>query len=125
MDTTHEYRSIECEAWCYEWAGSNTIYVSRKDGDTVECFSAGSAGTHCSLHLLIVKEHCLASIKVISIAFDGNASYPCKSGFIRIDRGLFARDILKGEFDMQFKHEENPVQKMFWKGKIYAKMAKK
>jgi len=43
-------QSIECEAWCYEWAGTNKIFAKQKSKDTIFCYTATNVATHCSLN---------------------------------------------------------------------------
>ena len=39
IDTTYQMHSIQCEAWCYEWAGTDVIEVFRKSKDSIYCFT--------------------------------------------------------------------------------------
>lgn len=122
VDTTHQFHTIQCEAWCYEWGGTNFIEAKQKTKDTIECYTLGNAATHCSLHLYIVKNICLPIIELKSIVANGNAVYPCTDGFIKIDKEYFEKGIIKADFNFNFKHKENPKQPMYWKGKIYTKI---
>src|SRR4051794_13962435 len=44
-------KSIECEAWCYEWAGIDQITAKQSTNDTLFAYTATNTATHCSLHL--------------------------------------------------------------------------
>jgi len=123
VDTTHQFFSIQSVAWCYEWAGTNIINVTKINKDTVFCVTQTNAATHSSLHLVIAQTICTPTIELTSInSVSGNRTYKCKSGAITIDRTFWERGILKAEFDFTFLHEEDPKRPMYWKGKIYAKM---
>jgi hypothetical protein len=124
IDTTHLLHTIQCDAWCYEWGGTDFITAEKKGRDTVECFTRCNASTHSSLHFIIANGVCLPEIELKSIVPDGNATYPYRNGYFKIDRGLFKNGILKAEFDLNFEHKENPGQKMYWKGRIYSKIQK-
>jgi hypothetical protein len=124
VDTTHLAHSIKCEAWCYEWAGTNFIEVMQKSVDTVECFTSCNAATHCSLHLDFVKDTCYPAIVLKSIVSGGDAIYYCTNGYIKIDKKLWAQGIMKAEFSFNFGNKESPQKPIYWKGKIYTKISK-
>jgi hypothetical protein len=119
IDTTHRSHSLQCEAWCYEWAGTDFISVRQKGRDTIEGATECTSGTHCSLHFYIVKNHCFPTIIVNSIAHNGTVFFPCIGGSMKIDKHLLKKGILKADFDLNFDHRENPKQKMYWKGRIF------
>jgi hypothetical protein len=110
-------RTIECEAWCYEWAGTNSIDV-RAVGDSVICETAMNRATHCSLRLVILKDSCRPTIVLKSIVRNGDKQFACKSGFIKIDPELWRRKIMKADFSFEFENDEN-ARRVFWKGKIW------
>jgi hypothetical protein len=114
-------KSIICEAWCYEWAGTDKIFAEQKSKDTVFCYTATNVSTHCSLHLIITGNTCIPTIELISIVSNGSRIYECKDGFLNIDKAFWKKRILKAAFDINFKNEEND-KKIFWKGKIYTKI---
>jgi len=114
-------KSIECEAWCYEWAGTDKITAKQSTKDTVFCYTATNAATHCSLRLKITKNTCIPTIELISIVSGGNKIYESENGEIKIDKGLWKQNILKAAFDINFKNDEND-KVIFWKGKIYTKI---
>lgn len=114
-------QSIICEAWCYEWAGTNKITAVQVSKDTVHCFTAMNTATHCSLDLTITDSSCIPTIELKSIAPNGDKTYPYEKGYIKIDRTLWKKKILKAEFDFVFKNDENN-KIVFWKGKIYTKI---
>ncbi len=121
-NTKHQSHSIQCEAWCYEWAGTDFIEVFRKNKDSINCFTRTSIATHCSLQLDMIKDTCYAIIKLSSIAPGGDATYYCTDGFITIDKNLWSNGIMKAEFSFNFEHIENPEQPIYWKGKIFARI---
>ena len=43
-------------------------------------------------------------------------------GFIKIDKNLMQKNILKANFYMKFDHPENSNRTMYWKGKILTKI---
>jgi hypothetical protein len=119
LDTTHKFHSIECEAWCYEWAGTDIINVIQQSVDTVHCSTEMNIATHCSLELNLVNNFCFALIDLKSIVWGGNAVYSCNGGYIKIDKKRWQRKIMKAEFRFTFYHKENPKKLIYWKGKIY------
>lgn len=127
VDTSHEVHSIQCNAWCYEWAGTNFIIVLQKNKDTVECFTQTNAATHCSLHLNITDSICSPTIELRSIIVNpnknGNKIYNCTDGFIKIDKQSWEQGIMKAEFKFNFDNTDNPQQPMYWKGKIYTQIS--
>jgi hypothetical protein len=123
IDTSHIQSSIQCDAWCYEYAGTNTVNVI-KNKDTIECYTQQNVATHCSLKLQIINNNCVPTIELTSIAPNGNKIYTCKGGEIKIDNTAFQKDTLKATFDFTFDHPENPKQPMYWKGMILQKINK-
>ena len=124
VDTTHHFHSISCEAWCYEWGGTDFITAKQTDKNRIICSSQKSAGTHCSLIIEISGDACLPRIELRSISMPGLKTYYCKGGFIKIDKNSRAQGILKAEFDFDFNNTYEPDQKMFWKGKMYTLIEK-
>ncbi len=122
LDTSHQYYSIECEAWCYEWAGTDFIDVVRKGKDSVSCNTWCNIATHCSLKMEIIKDTCYAIIDLNSITPNGQSYFYCTGGTIRIDQKLWHKGIMKAEFNMTFKNTFDDKKPMFWKGKLYAKI---
>lgn len=122
LDTTHQVHSIQCDAWCYEWDGTDFIDVLRKTKDSVQCSTACGILTHCSLLLGITNNICFATIELNSIVDKGSATYYCTDGSISIDKNLWQDGIMKAEFNFNFKNNENPKKPIYWKGKIYAKI---
>ncbi len=118
LDTTHIPFSIESDAWCYEYAGTNIVMVTKKR-DTVFAITSSNIATHSSLELLITNDTCIPSIHLVSIMNDGDAIFTYKKGTIKIDEPLFKKNILKTEFDFEFDNTFEPDKKMYWKGKIY------
>ena len=111
-------KSIICDAWCYEWAGTNSITARFRTRDTVICQTETNEATHCSLHLIITKDSCVSSIDLLSVTPSGRKIYPCKAGYIKIDKTLWAKKILKAEFSFDFINDEND-KRIFWNGKVY------
>ncbi len=122
IDTSHQMHTISCEAWCYEWDGSDYISGRKINKDSFFFRTAGGIATHCSLHLLIVKSKCIPAIYLNSIVPGGSGIYPCTGGYIHIDRRLWKKGIFKADFSFQFEHKENPAQPMFWKGRTYTRI---
>ncbi len=54
VDTTHQYYTISCDAWCYEWVGTNFITVKRKNEKEEFCYTTNNVGTHSSLRIDIL-----------------------------------------------------------------------
>ena len=122
LDTTHLFHTIQCDAWCYEWAGTDFMWAYHKTGDTVFCYTPIGIATHCSLQLNIIRDLCYAVIDLISVFLGGNAKYYCLKGHISIDKNFWKEGFIKAEFDFNFEHKENPELPMFWKGKIFTKI---
>lgn len=120
VDTTHQFYSIQSNAWAYEWAGTNFVTVSRKNADTTICYTHKNAATHSSLILTILKDKCIPTIELNSVTSTGTKIYKCKGGQIEIDKSSWNNGILKAKFDFVFDHIEDPNKPMYWKGKIYA-----
>jgi len=122
IDTTHLFHSIKSEASAYEWDGADYITVERINKDTVLCFTQCDAATHSSLNLTISKNTVTPTIILNSTtANSGIETYNCKGGEMVIDKKLWNEGILKAAFDFDFYHDEN-IDKMYWKGRIYAKI---
>lgn len=122
LDTTHQFHSIQCEAWCYEWAGTDFIDVFRINKDSIFCYTSTGIATHCSLQLKILKNSCKATIELNSIIPGGSATYYCTDGHITIDKKRLKKGVLKAKFNFNFEHKENPKKPIYWKGKIYSKI---
>lgn len=122
LDTTPQYHSIQCEAWCYEWVGTDFIEVLRKNKDSIFCYTSTGIATHCSLQLSITKNICTATIDLNSITPDGGAIFYCKDGQITIDKKLWEKGIMKAEFNFSFENYDDKQNPFYWKGKIYAKI---
>lgn len=114
-------QSILCDAWCYEWAGTKTVTAKFRNEETVECYTHMNEATHCSLNLIMSKDSCIPTIVLKSITRNGDKIYPYESGYIKVDKTLWKRNILKAEFDFEFSNIEND-KKVFWKGKIYTRI---
>jgi len=114
-------KSIVCDAWCYEWAGTNGIIAKQRGKDTVECYTLMNASTHCSLHFLITGDSCVPTIVLNSIVAGASRIYEGKDGFISIDRKLWEGRILKATFALNFKNPENE-KKIYWNGNIFTKI---
>ena len=119
VDTTHQFHSILCEAWCYEWAGTDFITAKQTNKNRIICSTQTNAGTHCSLIFEINNDTCIPRIELNSIAASGLKTYDCKGGFIKVDKDSWINGILKAEFNFVFNNTDEPDRKMFWKGKIY------
>lgn len=122
LDTTHQFHTIQSEAWCYEWAGTDFIEAYRKGKDSIYCHTATGIATHCSLQLEILKNTCLATIDLNSIRAGGDAVYYCTDGYITIDKKLWEAGIIKAEFNFIFENKDEPEKPFYWKGRIYTKI---
>ena len=120
-DTTHYFHSIESEAWTYEWGGTDFIKVERLNEDTVFCYTLNNAATHSSLNLTIGRTTVKPTIVLNSIRLDEEKTCICKGGKMVIDKKFWDAGILKAAFDFNFLNDEDSM-KMYWKGKIYAKI---
>ena len=119
VDTTHQYHSILCEAFCYEWAGTDFISVKQTNKNQIICSTQANVGTHCSLIFEINNDNCIPRIELNGIASPGLKTYYGKGGFIKIDKDFWEKGILKAEFNFDFNNTDEPNRKMFWKGRIY------
>lgn len=122
VDTSHLKHSIQSEAWCYEWAGTDFIDVFKKTSDTIVCKTKMNAATHCSLRIAIIQNKAYATIELKSVAKGGEIVYTCKSGIMRIEKEIFKKGILKADFDFTFDNPEDQKRTIFWRGKIFAQM---
>jgi hypothetical protein len=122
LDTTHQFHSIQCEAWCYEWDGTDFMELFCKGNDSVFGFTTTGIATHCSLQLSIVKDICTATVDLNSITPDGSAIFYCTTGSVTIDKRLWRKGIMKAEFSFNFENRDEPQKPVYWKGKIYSKI---
>ncbi len=123
VDTTHQFHTISCTAWCYEWAGTDFVTAKQKDKNQITCFTHSNSGTHCTLILEIINDSCIPRIELNSIS-SGLKTYYCQGGFMKIDKNLWIKGILKAEFNFDFNNTDEPDRKMFWEGKIYTMIEK-
>jgi hypothetical protein len=114
--------TLQCEAWCYEFAGTSEIEAIRINKDSIRCHTFADAGTHSVLEFYIVNNLIVNPRIELNSITDGKFTYPCKDGFVKIDKNSLKKGILKAEFDMTFDHPENQKKAMYWKGKILAKI---
>ncbi|MFT3679056.1 MAG: hypothetical protein QM791_02215 [Ferruginibacter sp.] len=122
VDTSHQSYSIQCNAWCYEWTGTDFIEAVKKATDTVYCYTLLNAATHCSLQLTIIGDKCFTYIDLNSIVKGGRARYNCTNGYITVDKSLWKKGIVKAIFSFNFEHKENPGKPIYWNGKILTKI---
>lgn len=122
VDTTHFTHTIECEAWCYEWAGTDFFTVKRTQNDTIKGLTHTNAATHCKLIINILKYKCIPLVELNSIGDTGKKMYYLTSGNIKIDKHLLAKDSLKAVFDFTFENTDEPQKPIYWRGKILAKI---
>jgi hypothetical protein len=122
VDTSHQFYSIQCKAWCYEWAGTDFIEAVQESMDTVYLYTLLNAATHCSLQLKIVGDNCFSIIDLNSVAEGGSAKYNSINGYITVDKSLWKKGIVKAIFSFNFEHKENPNKPIYWKGKIFTKI---
>lgn len=124
IDTTHLFHSIECEAWTYEYAGTNFITFKENGNGNLRGQTACNIATHSSLQLAIDKQSCAASIYLNSISSEGPTIFPLQSGSIQIDSYYFKKGVVKASFDFKFDNGVNSSDILFWKGNIYAPIEK-
>ena len=122
LDTSHQFHTLECQATCYEWGGTDFIEVHRQNKDSVFCHSLANIATHCTLELEINQTICKASLFFASITHHGNKTYYCNKGYIKIDQKLWQQGIMKAKFHFNFPNPDDPQNPFYWKGKIYAKI---
>lgn len=121
FDTTHQYHTISCNARCYEWAGTDYVYVRRVGDDSILCNTICNSATHSSLKLVITKSTCMARIELVSIkCSNGPVYFTCKSGNITIDQPLYNKGVLKAVFDFDFGYNNGLKETMYWRGYIQA-----
>jgi hypothetical protein len=118
VDTTHQYHSFRSETNAYEWSGNEYFKMTRIGHDAFEGYSMCDAGTHSSLKLVIDKSVCLPLVSLNSITSSGLHTYHCKGGQIEIDTLLFAKGVMKANFDFRFENKTDSTP-MYWKGQIY------
>ena len=119
VDTIRRFHSVLCEAWCYEWAGTDFVEAKRLNKEQVICYTLMNAGTHCSLILELNNDVCIPRIELNSISSPGVKTYYCRGGYIKIDKCCWTKGILKADFNFDFNNTDEPEHKMYWKGKIY------
>lgn len=119
VDTSHIYHTIECEARCYEWAGTNHTKAIRISPDSVKVYTLCNPATHSSLILNIVNGRCIPRTELNSITPSGLRSFNCSSGYIKIDKSLWEKDIIKADFHFTFENKLQPSDSLWWKGRIY------
>lgn len=122
IDTTHQAHSIECEARCYEYDGTDFIEVNRLSNNSFHCFTLTSNSTHCSLNIDILQDSCYATIDLNSIDTFCSEIIYCTKGNIAMDKNRWKAGIMKAVFSFNFENKENPKEPIYWKGKIYARM---
>jgi len=123
LDTTHYYRSLQSDAQCYEWAGTDFAFAYWDGSDTLTCLTLCNAATHSSLRLKIINGKCFPQIKLNSITNVGTQHFDYKEGYIIIDKSLWEKEILKAEFRFDFINPDSTGMPLWWAGKIYAPIA--
>jgi len=120
VDTSHHYRSIECEARYREWAGAEEVAVRTDSSGALVVATQMGIGTHCSFRLHILGDSCMASVYLLSIIPKNDELAWARSGFIRIDPALWKKGVLKAEFYFDFSRPGQKKQEAyFWSGRIY------
>jgi len=122
IDTTHYYHTIENEAQCYEWAGTDFAHAYKKK-DTIKCFTACNVGTHSSLQMDLINGRCIPRIELNSVSPSGLQYFMAKDGSVKIDKKMFDKGILKAEFDFTFEDPRNLQEPLWWKGRIQTKIS--
>lgn len=119
VDTTHVYHTIESEARCYEWTGTNYIEAIKMSNDSIKAYTLCNPATHSSLILEMIDNKCFARIELNSVTPSGQQIFNCNGGYIKIDKYLWKENIMKAEFDLSFENNLQPSDSLWWKGKIY------
>jgi len=122
IDTTHQSHTIQCEARCYEYNGTDFIEVNRLSKERFHCFTLTTISTNCSLNIDILRDSCYATIDLNSIEKSGSEIFYCTNGNITMDKNLLKKGIMKAVFSFNFENKENPKEPIYWKGKVYARM---
>jgi hypothetical protein len=122
VDTSHFFHSIQCDAWCYEYAGENFLDLYKTGEETYACNIRGNAGTHCFLQMKLQKDTCTPQIKLASVIKGRDAIFNCIDGTISIEKEKLRQGILKAVFDFKFKNTTDSLKPVYWKGKIYSKI---
>ncbi len=120
LDTTYMYHTIKCNAWCYEYAGTDFITVTRKTNDTISCYTLCDVATHSYLQFELIDGSCYPKLVLKSIVRGNDATFLCKKGTMTIDRNAWAKGILKAYFHFDFDHQNTQEQNMYWSGLIHA-----
>ncbi|MBC7865447.1 MAG: hypothetical protein IAF38_20900 [Bacteroidia bacterium] len=89
VDTTHQFHSISCDAWCYEYGGANFIKIQKEGEKNFSAYTMCNPGTHCSLEMKLAGDTCTPSISLVSIVEGGNAIFKCTGGKISVQKNLF------------------------------------
>lgn len=117
--------SLNCEAWCYEFAGVTEIFAKKDKDGIINCYTIADVGTHSTLRFLIDGDS-VKNVRIELVSITAYVSmYPLEDGFIKIDKELFQKGILKADFNFTFVHNEETEKFMYWKGKIYTKISNK
>ena len=122
LDTTHYYHTLQSEAQCYEWLGTDFANAYRGENDTIRCRTQCNAATHSSLEIMIIGDNCIPQIELNSVSPSGIQYFNCIGGYIKIDKSAFMNDSLKAEFNFTFENSIDKEYPIWWKGKIYTKI---
>ncbi len=118
VDTTHRFHSLQGEAQCDEYAGAEYM-IAQWQHDTVVCYSLCNAATHCSLHLRLFENNCIATVQLHRIISGNTILYKLRSGVVRMEQKSWKAGILKAEFNLDFGKDSLTGKPVSWKGKIY------
>lgn len=118
LDTTHQYYTISNEAQCDEWVGTDFAFAYYS-GDIIKCYTATNAATHSILRLSVIGDKCIPQIELNSIQSSGIQYFECTGGYIKIDKMMVKKDILKADFNLTFRDASSPERPIWWKGQIY------
>lgn len=121
IDTTHYFKSLQVEAWCYEFFESSYMNCFKNESGFINCSSANTISTHCSLRLAISGDICRPLVQLNSTKQSiGTKIFKCTKGYIKIDSNYYSKGILKAEFNFSFYNSIDPLKPINWKGKIYS-----
>ncbi len=122
VDTTHVAHTLLAQGSMYEWAGSNQINFERKEDGTIVGKSANNAATHTSINIRIEGDQVTAWLNYNSIYEQDRHIFPLKDGWIKMDKKLFRKGIVKARFHFDFTNTLEALVPLNCEGLIYSKI---
>lgn len=124
VDTTHTYFTFEGISNLYQLTNIKHAVAYEDKNDTVKCYTRCNASIHSFLEMKIIGDKCYPQLIILSITNEETEYLPCTGDFIKIDKPLFEKGILKAQFLFDFTNNEDPETPIWWKGLIYTKINK-